>query len=483
MCDVLGYGNHVQCPGDSIAFAYSMELNRRRKKAYTLNLVVSVTGPGVNGAAVSRAVQAKATGPQADLGSLTLTSLTTSDTLTPSLAPTAVPSFTPTPSPTLAPVPQPPCSGRQTFTEAQRTLTDGPVGLYAPNRDCEFLITPPGTGPVVMTFTQFSTEENYDFVRVYDGMSTGAPLLADLTGAMPAVNQYTATSGAALIKFVSDGDVEDSGWAALYVRSQPIASLAPMASPLDVPPSDSLLLDYVVAHNAKRTPAGLPAVVYSSTVEAFAQSWADTLQSQGCSMQHSTNAQRSGIAHGAGTGVGENLYWAMGMTPTWASIVDSWWEEIDNYAYGPSGNSCAQPGGVVGHFTQVAWQCSVYVGCAMATCGSQTIAVCNYGITGNMVNDLPFSSSVSAALGKSGTPCAAGGQAQTCAAPSSPSTLSTPSTLSNQFPVEEAQFRTRTLTAATGIGLPCGLVTFDTNTTNSKACTSCSAAVTARCLS
>jgi len=176
-------------------------------------------------------------------------------------------------------------------------------------------------------------------------------------------------------------------------------------------------MEYIVAHNAKRTPVGLPTVVYSSTIEVFAQSWANALQSQGCSMQHSTNAQRSSITHGYGNGVGENLFWAQGLSPAWTSIVDAWWDEINNYAYGPSGNNCTQPGGVIGHFTQVAWQCSVYVGCAKATCGSQTIAVCNYGVAGNRNNDLPFPSSVSVNLGKSGTPCSPGGQAQTCSAP------------------------------------------------------------------
>lgn len=131
--------------------------------------------------------------------------------------------------------------------------------------------------------------------------------------------------------------------------------------------------------------------------------------------------------------MGENLYWSTGLTPTWTSIVDSWWSEIDNYVYGPSGNNCSQPRSAVGHFTQVAWQCSVYVGCAMATCGSQSIAVCNYGIAGNLFDALPFSSSVSVALGKSGTSCSGGGQAQTCSAPqclggSSPSTPLTPIT-------------------------------------------------------
>jgi len=240
-------------------------------------------------------------------------------------------------------------------------------------------------------------------------------------------------SGQLYVVFSSDGSVNGAGFEATYTSTAGIIS-----TPTTVPAPVSLngcpgsTTDYIVAHNAKRTPAGLPAVVYSSTVEAFAQSWANTLQSQGCNMQHSTDDQRSDITHGAGSGVGENLYWSMGLSPTWTSIVDQWWREIDSYIYGPSGNNCSQPGRAVGHFTQLAWQCSVYVGCARASCGSQAIAVCNYGIAGNLFNVMPFSSSVSVALGKSETPCAGGGQAQTCSAPeclggSTPSTPSAPS--------------------------------------------------------
>ena len=51
------------------------------------------------------------------------------------------------------------------------------------------------------------------------------------------------------------------------------------------------------------------------------QSFAATLESNGCLMQHSTSAQRSAVAWGGGSGVGENLFWSSGSTPTWVRKV------------------------------------------------------------------------------------------------------------------------------------------------------------------
>ena len=190
--------------------------------------------------------------------------------------------------------------------------------------------------------------------------------------------------------------------------------------------------DYIKPHNVKRTLAGLAAVQYDKSIEAFAQGWAKQLASS-CTMKHSTQAQRENIKHPLGTGVGENLY-EMSTTgssgPTWTDAVNAWWDEIKDYTYGPSSAACEvkNAGKVVGHFTQVAWECSLYVGCARATCQSggftKTIMVCNYGKQGNFVGQLPFSGTVAKTLGLNGTPCDTGGKEQgTCVAAKTPTPI------------------------------------------------------------
>jgi hypothetical protein len=56
-------------------------------------------------------------------------------------------------------------------------------GAYANNAKCSWLIAPPGAQSITLEFSSFDTEENYDFVHVYDGTVADAKfLLKTLTG-------------------------------------------------------------------------------------------------------------------------------------------------------------------------------------------------------------------------------------------------------------------------------------------------------------
>ncbi len=109
------------------------------------------------------------------------------------------------------------CSGQQTLTATTGTVTDGSGSNdYANNLDCKWLIKPTNAGSVTLTFTAFNTESNYDFVKVYNGETTSAPLLGSFSGTnLP--QQLTATSGKMLIHFTSDGSSVKAGWSANYV--------------------------------------------------------------------------------------------------------------------------------------------------------------------------------------------------------------------------------------------------------------------------
>ena len=89
---------------------------------------------------------------------------------------------------------------------------------------CDKLIQPSGGGAITLTFTSFSTEEWYDFVRVYNGTTTSAPLLGSFSGnSLPPV--LTANSGSMLIRFTSDGSVVAAGWSANYTSGVPPATM------------------------------------------------------------------------------------------------------------------------------------------------------------------------------------------------------------------------------------------------------------------
>ncbi|MBN2273769.1 MAG: T9SS type A sorting domain-containing protein, partial [Bacteroidales bacterium] len=111
-----------------------------------------------------------------------------------------------------------PLSGciNETFTAASGTFTDNSgASNYQNNMSCEKLIQPAGGGIIALTFTEFSTESGYDFVRVYDGATTSAPLLGTFSGSsLPPV--LTSSGGSMLITFTTDYSVTESGWSAAY---------------------------------------------------------------------------------------------------------------------------------------------------------------------------------------------------------------------------------------------------------------------------
>ncbi|XP_061181190.1 GLIPR1-like protein 1 [Saccostrea echinata] len=69
-----------------------------------------------------------------------------------------------------------------------------------------------------------------------------------------------------------------------------------------------------------------------------------------------------------------------------AEAVNWWYAEVSKYNY--NANSCS---GVCGHYTQVVWANSEYLGCAKQRCSNFYIYVCNYGPGGNISGRRPYS--------------------------------------------------------------------------------------------
>ena len=117
----------------------------------------------------------------------------------------------------------PPPTGciNETFTAASGTITDNSGALdYQSNMACEKLIQPSGGGTITLTFTSFATESGYDFVRVYGGTTTSAPLLGTFSGSsLPPV--LTSSAGSMLLRFTTDGSVVAAGWSATYTTGAP----------------------------------------------------------------------------------------------------------------------------------------------------------------------------------------------------------------------------------------------------------------------
>jgi len=104
----------------------------------------------------------------------------------------------------------------QVTGEPQGAIVDsgGAGGNYGNNETSLLLIRgDQAHTAITLTFDTFSTESGYDFLKIYDGETTGATLLGSFSGAsLP--SPVTATSGTMLIRFSSDGAAVSSGFSA-----------------------------------------------------------------------------------------------------------------------------------------------------------------------------------------------------------------------------------------------------------------------------
>ncbi len=92
----------------------------------------------------------------------------------------------------------------------------GSGGAYSNNENFTETFYPSTPGAMIQfTFSSFSTELNYDYLRIYNGTSTAAPLIGTYNGtAGPGTVLASNPSGAITFNFTSDGSITSTGWAA-----------------------------------------------------------------------------------------------------------------------------------------------------------------------------------------------------------------------------------------------------------------------------
>lgn len=130
-------------------------------------------------------------------------------------------------------------------------------------------------------------------------------------------------------------------------------------------------------HNYWRKELGLPPLKWSNQLAAVAQKWANQLKARGCEIKHST------------TKYGENIYWSKGKKRSPQEAVDAWASEKKDFNFETL--ECNKEWYHCGHYTQLIWERTKRVGCAVAYCedGSE-VWVCNYEPAGNVVGQKPY---------------------------------------------------------------------------------------------
>jgi uncharacterized protein YkwD len=143
------------------------------------------------------------------------------------------------------------------------------------------------------------------------------------------------------------------------------ASSSSSAAPVSTPKVSQG--QYLGPHNKARAAHGAKPLKWSDSLAAKAQSWANK-----CKFQHS--------------GPGENLAAGTGNDFDFKDAMQLWMNEADEY--NPSNPKPL-------HFTQVVWQSTTEVGCAVAICdgifpakyGKARYFVCEYNTPGNVLGE------------------------------------------------------------------------------------------------
>jgi spore germination protein YaaH len=91
----------------------------------------------------------------------------------------------------------------------------GPSYNYFNNENFTYTIAPTGASTVSLDFTSFSTEANYDSLKIYDGPSTSSPLIGAYQGTN-SPGTVNSTGSSLTLKWKSDGATVDPGWRAVW---------------------------------------------------------------------------------------------------------------------------------------------------------------------------------------------------------------------------------------------------------------------------
>jgi hypothetical protein len=125
-------------------------------------------------------------------------------------------------------------------------------------------------------------------------------------------------------------------------------------------------------------------VRWNEDLAAGAQAYADT-----CPSDHSSNEYRQNVA--GFSQVGENLYSGTDVLNGIAMFV----AERSLYDFGTAISQTNYM--AFGHYTQVVWDTTTDIGCAVGNCGTWR-TVCWYGGSGNYIGQTPYDAATGACL-------------------------------------------------------------------------------------
>lgn len=143
-----------------------------------------------------------------------------------------------------------------------------------------------------------------------------------------------------------------------------------------VPADGALAHEFLEAHNQLRAKYGVPPLKWSSKLARYARRWS-SMRRFDCVMMHSPASP-----------YGENVFWGTGTDWRASDAIRSWATEASYFDW--RAQAC-HPGQVCGHFTQLVWNDTEYVGCGRTECFTGGVFItCSYDPPGNWKGEVPL---------------------------------------------------------------------------------------------
>ncbi|TVT99026.1 hypothetical protein EJB05_55656, partial [Eragrostis curvula] len=134
--------------------------------------------------------------------------------------------------------------------------------------------------------------------------------------------------------------------------------------------------EFLEAHNRVRAKYGVPPLRWSNKLARYARRWS-SMRRFDCVMMHSPASP-----YGENVFVGSGTDWRAG------DAVEKWAGEGSYFDW--RAQAC-HPGSVCGHFTQLVWNDTEFVGCGRAECLiGKVFITCSYDPPGNWKGEVPL---------------------------------------------------------------------------------------------
>ncbi|XP_047043883.1 pathogenesis-related protein 1A-like [Lolium rigidum] len=138
----------------------------------------------------------------------------------------------------------------------------------------------------------------------------------------------------------------------------------------------SMAKEFLDAHNRVRAKYGVPPLRWSNKLARYARRWS-AARRYDCVMMHSPAPP-----------YGENVYEGSGWDWHAVDAVSDWASEASFYDW--RAQAC-HPGQECGHFKQLVWRTTKYVGCGRAECyNGHSFFTCSYDPAGNYKGEEPL---------------------------------------------------------------------------------------------